>query len=59
MEMYEVKDDTGKVRRITGRDAEHACRRVADLYQVAVVAVRESRDARDAIRIGMPEGSDG
>ena len=58
--MFEIRDDTGRVWRMSGRDHEHAARRVADLHRVTVVAWRQSRDPRDAIGVlGRAEQIDG
>ncbi len=52
--VYQIKDARGRVHRVAGADPLTAMRRVADLYQVAVVGWRESRNARDAARPGPP-----
>lgn len=52
METYEVRASDGRTFTMADDDPLHACKRVADLYRVTVVAWRESRAA--AIRIGGP-----
>ena len=54
MATYEVKDDAGKVYDIDAKDPESAMRRIADLYQVTVIAWREPRYC---IHVGIPYGS--
>jgi hypothetical protein len=55
MPRFEVKTDAGQVVAIDADSPETAAARVADLYQVTVVATRPSREA--VIRVGIPEGS--
>jgi hypothetical protein len=50
---YQVKTDTGQIIAITAADEHTAAVRAADLYQVTVVAVRESQEP--IIRVGIPE----
>ena len=52
MDLYDCKTDTGEVHAVHARDGDEAARRIADLHQCTVVAVRPSR--RAVIRVGIP-----
>jgi hypothetical protein len=54
---YQCKAENGAVYRTFADSPDEACRRVADIHQVTVVAVRPSQDPKDAIHVGEPTGS--
>lgn len=54
---FQVKDEAGRVYRVVADDELAACKVIANRHNVTVVASRESRDAQDAIRVGM-QGAD-
>lgn len=56
MSVYEVKDATGKVYRISDPDPINACQRIADLHQVIVVAWRMGRWALNVTHPSQIEG---
>jgi len=55
--VYQVQDADGGIYRTTATSPEAAMQQVANRYNVAVVAWRESKAAQDSIYLGLPRGA--